>query len=91
MDAAVGFLIKAAIELKDRAEKAKSNKIQCKQLADRISSLVHGIDPKKKSPEEVKFAIDRLRTEITAAKALVEEFRSTNLVQKDVERQSNRG
>ena len=76
MDGAVGYLIKVAIELKDRAEKAKSNKKQCRNLAERTFLLVNGIP--KMCPVSLEPAIDSLRTVLNGALDLVNEFGSAN-------------
>ena len=75
MDGAVGYLIKVAIELKDRAEKVQTNKEQCRKLAGRASILVNGIP--KTLPVRLEPAIDSLRSVLNGALDLVKEFEST--------------
>ena len=74
MDAAVGFLIKVATELKDRAEKVTSNKEKCCNLAERSFLLVNKIP--KKCPLSLEPAIGSLRTVLNGALDLVKEFES---------------
>ena len=76
MDVAVGFLVKVATELKDRADKVKSNKKQCCNLAGRSFLLVNSLP--KKCPLSLEPAIDSLRTVLNGALDLVKEFESVN-------------